>query len=238
MKINTLIFIFHLLFNSLLPSYAIDVDKNKNNNKKLDLITLNRDNHISILGTIEKTSVDKAILDLNEIRQDSYYVFINSPGGYVEEGERLVTHMTYLQESGKTLNCIAENAHSMAFYIFQNCNYRYILPSSKVMQHQITVPISGQLANIQNYIQMIQKMSHRMNLFTAQRIGISLEQFNKLVSTDWWLYGQEIIDKGVADRMVLVGCNTTKEAFLLQNGEIQEMAHPCPLVNVVVTLSS
>lgn len=229
MKFSKILYIFVSFINS----YATET----NTPTQLDLITLNRENHISILGTIDKASVDKAILDLNEINTDTYYVYLNSPGGYVEEGDRLVTHMTYLQESGKTLNCIAENAHSMAFYIFQNCNQRYILPSSKVMQHQITVPIEGQLTNIHNYIKMIEKMSHRMNLFTAKRIGISLEEFNKRVTTDWWLYGQDIIDHMVADKMVLVGCNTTKEAYLLPNGEIHELAHSCPLVHQVIKLT-
>ena len=199
-------------------------------NTKVSVITLNKDNHISILGIIDKISVDKAMLDMNDIQANEYYVYINSPGGYVEDGERLVTHMNYMQESGKTLNCIAENAHSMAFYIFQNCNYRFIMPSSKVMQHQVSVPIQGPLTNIHNYIKMIEKMSYRMNLFTAKRIGISIDEFNKLVSTDWWLYGEDIITNGVADEIVLVGCNTTKEAHLLKNGEIQELVHPCPLV--------
>jgi hypothetical protein len=87
---------------------------------------------------------------------------------------------------------------------------------------------------------MITKISNRLNMFCAKRIGISIESFNKLVSTDWWLYGQDIIDNNVADKMVLVGCNMTKEAIILKDGSLLEKKHPCPIINIVekVTLSS
>ena len=206
----------------------------------LPIITLNRDNHVSLTETVDKDSIDKIMTDIHQLDQVNFYIYINSPGGYVEQGERFVSHLQYLQETGKNITCIAENAHSMAYYIFQNCNQRYIIPSSKVMQHQMTVYNNGQLTNIENYIEMITKISHRLNTFCAKRIGISLQRFNKLVSTDWWLYGQDIIDNNVADKMVLVGCNMTKEAIILKDGSLLEKKHPCPIINIVekVTLTS
>ncbi len=197
----------------------------------LETITLNKDNHVSLLGTVNKTSIDKLMRDIYHLDKQNFYLYINSPGGYVEDGERFVSHLQFLQETGKNISCIAENAHSMAYYIFQNCNQRLIIPSSKVMQHQMTIYNDGQLTNIENYIAMITKISQRLNIFCAKRIGIPLEKFNKLVSTDWWLYGQDIVDNNVADKMVLVGCNSTKEGILLKSGQLLETSHPCPLID-------
>lgn len=203
----------------------------------LQAITLNNNNHVSLLGVVDEVTIDRTIQAMNKITKPDYYFYINSPGGFVEEGERLVSHMNYHQGTGKNITCIAENAHSMAFYIFQNCNRRLIIPSTKVMQHQITIQNSGQLANIHSYIEMIQRISHRMNIFCSERIGIPLEEFNKRVMSDWWLYGEDIITNGVADEMVLVGCNTTKDAYLDNDGLLHINNHPCPLVNNIISSS-
>ncbi len=199
-------------------------------NSKLEVITLTRHNHVSLLGPVNKQSIDQIILDIDILTKDNFYVYLNSPGGLVTEGERLVNHFNYLQETGKNITCLAENAHSMAFYIFQNCNQRYIMQNSKVMQHQMTVYNNGPLENLDNYLVMIKKISHRLNTFCAQRIGISLDKFNSLVSTDWWLYGLEIIDQNVADRMVLVGCEKSKIGFMTLEGQIIDYSFRCPLI--------
>ncbi len=207
----------------------------------LESIILERDNHVSLVGSVDNISINKLINDMNKISKNKYYFYINSPGGYVEEGERLVSHMRFQQNIGKNISCIAENAHSMAFYIFQNCNQRLIIPSSKVMQHQITIHNNGQLANINSYIEMISRISHRMNTFCSKRIGISLDEFSKRVMTDWWLYGEDIITNNVADKIVLVGCNNTANAYLDDDGLLHIDAHPCPLVldeNQISTSSS
>ena len=86
----------------------------------LETVTLNKDNHVSLLGTVNKTSIDKLMRDIYHLDKRNFYLYINSPGGYVEDGERFVSHLQFLQETGKNISCIAENAHSMAYYIFQN----------------------------------------------------------------------------------------------------------------------
>ena len=188
----------------------------------IKIITLNNTNHVSLVGEVNQISIDKTILAMSNIQGNNFYFYINSPGGIVDEGERLVSSIRYYQELGKNITCIAEKAHSMAFYIFQNCNLRYILPSSKVMQHQISVYHTGELANVNNYIELIKKISKRINMFCAKRIGMEYNDFINKVLSDWWLEGDDIIKYGVADEMVLIGCNITYNKLLFKN---------CPLIN-------
>ena len=195
-----------------------------------EIITLNNHNHISLLGTIDKQLIDTTITTMNNIKTNEFYLYINSPGGYVEDGERLISNMMYLQNTGKTINCIAENAHSMAFNIFQNCDTRYITSSSKVMQHQVQLyEVNGPLDNVYNYIKMIKTISDRLHLFCSKRIGMELNEYIRKINTDWWLTGEEIISNNVADKVAIVGCDNTDSVI---GGEtlLLKKSNKCPLI--------
>jgi ATP-dependent protease ClpP protease subunit len=142
--------------------------------------------------------------------KETIYVYIDSNGGEVESGNKLINQLNYYSKIGKSIKCIAKNAFSMAFQIFQSsgCNSRYILTSSTTMQHQMSLNnIKGQLFNTMNYLKMIESMSNSLDQQSANRIGMSIEEYNKLTKTDWWLYGEDIIRKGVADCLVTIGCD-------------------------------
>ena len=97
----------------------------------------------------------------------------------------------------------------MAFHILQSCDKRYITPSSKVMQHQISLSIpNNQLENILNYLEMLKQIRDNLEIISSNRIGISLEDYRNKVSSDWWLYGENIIINNVADEIVYVGCSS------------------------------
>ena len=194
------------------------------------VVTLNRGNHVSLIGEVNKLSVDKIIDDLHTITHKNVYLYIDSPGGYVVEGERLVSNILYNQASGKEIICIAENAHSMAFYIFQNCKHRWVTPSAKMMQHQVSLQHQGPLINQENYLRMVNQMSSKLHRVCAERIGMPENTFLEKVRNDWWLFGQDIVNNNVADSIVLVGCNNTVEYQLdTIKHKVSTLRHPCPI---------
>ena len=189
------------LFNTLVYSFTI-------NNTLTKKITLKTNNHITLLGEINKESINKAINDISRISSNSnFYIYIDSFGGSVDDGERLIDVMNYYQANGQNITCIAQNALSMAFYIFQNCNYRMITPSGKLMQHQITVTLHNQVSNSLNYLKMIERIEIKINTFCALRIGKTYQKFIYLITNDWWIYGKDNLHENTADEIVLVGCD-------------------------------
>jgi len=171
-------------------------------------ITLELNNFIAINGPINKENVNTWIRNISSIDRSSFYIYINSNGGSVEYGLQLINQFNYLRSIGKTIDCIAQNAYSMAFQILQSCDKRYITSSSKVMQHQMSLGnIDGPFDNIMNYINMIQQMSNDMDKKVSDRIGLSFEEYKRKTSTDWWLYGEDIIKANVADEIVYIGCS-------------------------------
>lgn len=188
-------------------------------------------NNIVLRGAITEKSADDFIYSL--LLNNPEYVYITSNGGSVSAGHRMVA-----QIQQRNLTCIADRAYSMAFVILQACTHRYITTSSSVMQHQMSLGIRGPLMNMNNYLNMVNQVEEELNQMQADRIGLSLDAFEKMVSTDWWLAGQDIIDKNVADIMVSVSCTpelvqknvtVTRQSFF--GDDIIETYSACPLIN-------
>ena len=201
-------------------------------------IKLLNGNHVSIVGPINEVNINNQIKKLEQISEnDDIYIYIKSPGGEVMAGERFIQYMEYVKNRNKKLHCIADTALSMAFHIFQFCDTRLVLPSSKLMQHQISMSISGNIENINNYVNHIQKINKYFANIESQKFGITeYDYFNK-ISTDWWLYGQEIIDNRVADIMIKsVGCSSKlmdiNEYIETETmyGKIKEKQPACPII--------
>ena len=168
------------------------------------------DNFHLLKFDINDDSISDAIFDINKIANtknlDEIVLYIDSNGGSVTAGNALIEYVEALKINN-TVTCIAENAYSMAFVIFQHCTNRFILKSSILMQHQIHFQIEGDLKNIENYIEMMKEMSKQLNKYQADRIGISIEKFNELTLNDWWIYGETAIKNRVADKIVTVSCH-------------------------------
>jgi ATP-dependent Clp protease, protease subunit len=169
-------------------------------------VTLRPHNHASLVGEVNTKSVNHVIDEMNLISKPHIWLYLNSPGGNVEDGDKLISYLDYRQQTGTNITCIAEQAHSMAFHIMQKCQLRLVTPYAKMMQHQISLGLYGELAKVNSYLRMINKISERLNSEAAERIGITMEEFTKRVQQDWWVYGEDIVKENVADGVALLGC--------------------------------
>jgi ATP-dependent protease ClpP protease subunit len=194
------------------------------------IITLEEDNHLALTGEINRVLIDKTIINLNRIHRKEIYVYINSVGGSVDEGERLIAQMQYRQAFNTTFTCIAEVAHSMAFYLMQRCDTRLVTSGAKMMQHQISVVNAGQLRNLESHMAMIRSTANRIYQACADRIGIPLKLFVHRTTSDWWLYGQEIVDQNVADGIAIVGCSPSLQVVSVGLSHKVEYSNLCPMV--------
>ena len=172
------------------------------------IITLKKDNFLAIDDKINDNNVNLWIRNISSIMNDPIYIYIDSPGGNVDSGLRLINTIKYYQNLNKTFDCIAQNAYSMAFYIFQNCNNRFITPSAILMQHQMSLgSLKGSLKNLNSYISFINDMSYNLDEFTYKKLNISREEYDNKITTDWWIYGESILKYNAADDIVLIGCD-------------------------------
>ena len=170
------------------------------------IIVLNESNIIHLKGDIKKETIDKAITDLIYSNSNPVYLFINTNGGDVEEGMRLI-HIIESYEGEKKIICIGQSVISMGFSIFQSCHERVVMTSSVAMQHQMFVTIEGELSKIDLQIDYFKNIHEQMLERESKRLNISKSKFNDLIKDEMWLYGNNIVKHNAGDKLEKVRCH-------------------------------
>lgn len=202
----------------------------------MNTINLNENNMVNIRGPIDSDSTNKFFQDIMKLdKENELNIFINSPGGSVMEGLRIVSYIEMLNNNIR-VNCIADFAASMAFIITQSCQNRYALKSSILMQHQMSLMNRGNLFNLNNYMEMINNMNVDLDKSQAERINMTYDEFKERITNDWWLYGNKAKEMNVVDDIVNVRCSdrliskTNKIKITTIIGDIEYTFNLCPLV--------
>lgn len=203
-------------------------------------IELTKDNFVSLREAIDNDVSSVLLYRLSLLNTTNVYLYINSPGGEVMAGLEIVNYMKSMQAQNKEINCICHNAMSMAFVIFQYCSNRYILYSSTLMQHQMSIGIRGKLYDINSRLKYYNTIENELNLYQATRMKINVSDFIRNIQDDWWLYSSDIIKNNGADEIVSISCSfqnyqeTVKVSTLF--GEIKIIYSACPIVNYPIDI--
>jgi ATP-dependent protease ClpP protease subunit len=209
---------------------------------KAELIHLTHDNCVVLRGPVTGGSIDRAVTSLTKAEGDELYLFIHSPGGSVIAGERLIQTIHALERTSKHVHGIADLALSMGFDILQNCNTRYVTGGSILMQHQMSSGVQGNVKSMNEMMGFTNYIYNTTCQYQADRIGISLEQFQERVNDEWWLYDRQSIEMNAADKSALVLCTPElvddTEEFILYTwfGPVTLVYSRCPLVTQPVEI--
>ena len=176
-------------------------------------ITLSANNFVSMVGPVTASSVNDVIKSFNtkgviDYMEDNKKInlYINSPGGSVFAGNHLVQYIKTLQDSNIEVNCIAQNFMSMGFVIMQSCTNRYVMFDSVGMQHQMSLGLHGNIENIRTHFSLLDRINNVIIDMEINKIKIDREFYLKKILSDWWLFGEESVKEGVADKLVTVKC--------------------------------
>jgi len=196
-------------------------------------IELTPDNSLLLRGMVDSNTVNKLIYSIIKSEDKQIYLFIDSFGGSVMDGIKL---MDTIKNSNKKITCITSTAVSMAFAIFQTCHQRLIVDHAILMQHVASYGIEGREPNNYTLARFLKTMMHDIDLIQAKRIGISLRKFKDLTNKDWWLWNDNAIRANVADGKVNVTCSkelinkTVSESFQVLFFTIEVQFSGCPLI--------
>jgi ATP-dependent protease ClpP protease subunit len=206
-------------------------------------VVLENNQFINLIGPVTRSSVDAILWEwnnpvvqqsMNETKKTT--LFINSPGGSVHAGSHLIQYMRSLQNQNITIECIGENFMSMAFVIFQACDYRMVLEHSIGMQHQMSFGMRGNIENIRNVFEMHDTINENIISMEIEKIGIDRQEYNDKIAHDWWIVGYDNIKENTADEVVLFSCaqdlyeiiQVRKEKLSSYN-TFYVYTHKCPL---------
>jgi len=187
----------------------------------------------SVVSEIQKELLEK---DLKLKRKEPIYLVLNTPGGSIQDGLKLIELVKGLSRPVHTVSIFSA---SMGFVISQHLDDRLVLSSTVMMSHRAFVSgIGGNVPGnfvtmskfISDYIQNVSKP-------VAKRSGRSIEEYEKLIADDLWMGPEKAKELNFADRIVIVSCDKTLRGY--RDPQELEMGffsftvqfHKCPLIN-------
>jgi len=202
------------------PSVVDDVIKKQSNiltpyileERQLNVATfdvfsrLMYDRIIYFTGVVNDDTCNTAIaqlLYLASVDERDISMYINSPGGSVVDGLGLVDTMNYINCDVSTL-CVGMAA-SMGSVLLSNGakGKRFVLPHSRVMIHQVSSSQSGTLADLEIELEQTRRCKQDVYKILADNTGKTFEEMEQLCDRNNWFIGQEAVDLGIADKVLI-----------------------------------
>jgi ATP-dependent Clp protease protease subunit len=197
---------------SKMNNYVIPtvIESNGKGERAYDLYSrLLKDRIIFVPGIEEATAnslIGQLLFLLQDNKKEKIKMYINSPGGSILDGDGVLDTMDFLKSKGIIIETyVVGKACSFGSLILVNGTegHRFVLPRSRVMIHQPLGGAKGQASDIMREAELIGKMKTEINGFLALKTGQSLAEIEKATDRDTWFRGQEAVDFGLADKLLL-----------------------------------
>lgn len=180
-------------------------------------VLIKESNLVTINLPIDDESVSVAqgqLMALNEELPsgEPLYLFLNSPGGSIASGGRLIETM---QSLGRPVHSISLFSASMAFIISQYTNTRYVMNNSVMMSHRASLGgVEGQIpGNFFTRANFIMSQVTELEEDISKRAGYSMEEYRNLVENELWLTGSDAVNQHWADKKVKVRCDVSLSGY-------------------------
>jgi len=166
-----------------------------------ELIYLPNTNYIHLSGEIEPDMANEIVSELFD-QDDDFYMYIDSNGGCVESGLKIVKMMKYLQTENIKIKCIADKAFSMAFHIYQRCSERLFMSNTILMQHEMKLYINGNIEDSNKLLTKYTRLNDEIISYDSTRLIMDKNEYIKHLKHELWFSGQDIIKHNVGDRQI------------------------------------
>jgi ATP-dependent Clp protease protease subunit len=213
--------------------------------QELRTIILTDKNTVSFNDEFNSMTVAQKQMELFELAASSpendLYLVMDSPGGSVFAGSLFIDTVRALNKNVHTITIFSA---SMAYHTVQGLGKRLILPSGMLMSHRAAVGgLGGQFpGELNTRIKMLMDSTEELDRIAANRIGISLEDYKKLIHDELWLTGTEAVKQNHADEVVKAVCDkslsgTTSKEIRTFFGNINVEFSNCPLITGPISIN-
>lgn len=170
--------------------------------KKIRTLEIDLSRTINLEGPISFNAIDASIrlAIMNQESSKPITILLNSPGGSVIAGARLISAMQASKAKVNTV-CLSMCA-SMAFMIHQYGSERLALDRAILMSHPASVGYSGDVDRIMSFIGTIQRYTNKLEAEVSKRIGISFDEYKKKSSVEYWVDSEDALRDNVVDGLV------------------------------------
>lgn len=129
-------------------------------------------------------------------------LYINSPGGSVYDGLAIYDTIQHIAPDVQTIG-IGLQASMGAFLLSSGTKgKRYALPNSRIMIHQPTSGMQGQITDQEITLKEGLFLKKRLNEILAKNTGQKLAKIEKDVERDFWMGAAEAKAYGIVDQII------------------------------------
>lgn len=178
--------------------------------KQLTRLTPKDDQVVTLYGEVGDNAEGIANSILEKSIKNPVYLLINSPGGSVLDGARILSAMEAAKSPVYTV-CLQLCA-SMAAIIHQYGTERYMVDRSILMFHPASGSLSGNVFEMQSRLNWILRYTNKADVYIANRVGITVEQFKAQFDNEIWIDAEDSLNRKFTDKIVSV---TTKQPLTL-----------------------
>ena len=129
-------------------------------------------------------------------------IYINSPGGSVNDGFAIFDTMNHIKPDVSTI-CVGMAASMGAFLLAAGTKgKRFALPNSEIMIHQPLGGAKGQATDIKIQAEQILKIKDKINHILSERTGQPLEKIQVDCERDFFMSADEAKNYGLIDEIL------------------------------------
>ena len=195
-----------MIQSNLVP---IVIDKTGRGERAYDIFSrLLKDRIIMLNGPVDDDSASLIVAQLlflaNEDPKADINFYINSPGGSISSGFGIIDTMKMLRCDVATIGVGMCASMGSALLAAGTKGKRYVLPNNQVMLHQPLIGgvMQGQATDLaieaKHMLRIRDRLYHQMSEWT----GKPFEQIVKDFDRNRWLFAEEAVEYGCADKIL------------------------------------
>jgi ATP-dependent Clp protease protease subunit len=183
---------------------AVSIKKSAAKKKKIHSLVVNPNRVLGVYGPIDRDTEEVAlqITALSKQSKEPIVLLINSPGGSVLSGEKIVSAMEASRANVYTV-CVGMCA-SMAAIIHQYGTQRLATDRSVLMFHDASAMIGGRVSEMLSILNLIKRKLEKTNRFIAERANMPYDEFVNLGANNYWIDAEDAVEKRFVDKLVVV----------------------------------
>lgn len=184
--------------------------------KKIDLSSVDT---VVLFEEVNAVTVGSVISELDKLcgtKSDSpVYLLLDSPGGSVLDGVKLISAIESCQRPVHTVN-VGLSA-SMAAMIHSYGARRLVTPRSILMYHNASGQLQGEFPKMLSRLTTIGQVVTKMEMNVAKRSGMKLEDYRRRATDELWVDSDQATQQGFADEIVYVSNIPMPQVFDIKN---------------------
>lgn len=148
------------------------------------------------------TIVVAQLMFMDNLEEKDITFHVDSPGGSVKSGLSIVDQMNYISSDIITINTGMAASMGSILLGAGTKGKRYSLPNSRVMLHQVSAGMSGNIQDMKISFEESEKYNKILFELLGEYTNKDPKQVIKDTNRDLWLNSQEALDYGIIDGII------------------------------------